>query len=143
MSVGWYEAALKFEEQTWAHDDQLSVLPTEWQRELVALRRLQSNVFNGAYLQFLVNCGRESYVYASRALKKIGALKLAAIIDRCQALVDEYSPTAGTMEAELRLLLPNEIIDREGRSIKQPGSVLPDSVLAHLGVVLRLHGHAG
>ncbi len=36
------------------------------------------------------------------------------------------------MEAELRLLLPNEIIDREGRSIKQPGSVLPDSVLARI-----------
>ncbi len=49
----------------------------------------RADVNNGAYLQFLGNWGRESYVYASQALKKIGARRMAQIVDDCQALIDE------------------------------------------------------
>jgi hypothetical protein len=87
----WFEAANEYET---GMDGQLESLSAEWQRELVALERAISNIFSGGYLQFLVNGGRESYVYASQALKKIGAHTMAEIFDRCQALVEEHFPTA-------------------------------------------------
>src|SRR4051812_4448469 len=110
----------------------VSSLPAEWQRELVALMLVNREVNNGAYLQFLANHGREAYEYASRALKAIGAQRMAAIIDRCQALVDEHFPSEERSSEELRQLLPNAIIGREGRTLKGVGSVLPESVLARV-----------
>src|SRR5262245_28326665 len=89
-------------------------------------------VNNGGYLQFFANHGREAYVYASRALKKIGARKMADLIDRCQALVDEHFPSEGKSYDERGQLLPNPVIDREGRVIKDAGSVLPDPVLERI-----------
>src|SRR5262249_41658658 len=71
----------------------------------------------------------EYYVYVSRLLKKIGAANTAAIIDTCQALIDEHFTCADATHDDLNQLLPNQIIDREGNTIKDPGSVLPDSVL--------------
>ena len=126
--MDWYEAAEKYDRQTWEQDGRLSSLPADWQRELAALWRLDRNVNNGAYLQFLVNCGRESYDYASRALKRMGARKTAEIIDTCQSLIDEHFLCEGKSGDELAVLLPNQIISREGKTIKEPGSVLPESV---------------
>src|SRR5262245_54218970 len=83
---------------------------------------------NGGYVQFLVNGGRESYVYASRALKKIGAHKMADIIDRCQALVDEHFLSEGKSRDELLPLMTNRVLDGQGNIIKVSGSVLPDAV---------------
>jgi hypothetical protein len=130
--VEWHDVAAEYEERTWEHNNHLSSLPAEWQRELVALRRLNRNVNNGGYLQFFVNCGRESYVYASLVLKKMGTAKIATIIDNCQALIDEHFPAEGATSSERDHLLPNRIIDREGKTVKDVGSVLPDSVLARL-----------
>jgi len=127
--VDWYDAASVYYERTWPHDGQLSVLSAEWQRELVALMLVNQEVNNGGYLQFFVNHGREVYEYASRALRVIGARRMAEIINCCQALVDEYFPSEGRSSDELRQLLPNEIIGRDGRTVKGAGSVLPDSVL--------------
>jgi hypothetical protein len=87
--MDWYDVTGKYHEQTFSHDCRLSSLPEVWQRELAAIWRLEADVNNGAYLQFLSNGGRESYVYASQALKKIGARKMAELIDRCQILVDD------------------------------------------------------
>jgi hypothetical protein len=128
IGVDWYEITLEYCKRTWAHDESLSSLPDDWQRELAALHRLESNVFNGAYLQFLSNCGRESYVYASQALKKIGAHKTGAIIDLCQSLVDEHFD-CDAQGCDLNQLLPNPILGRDGKTIKEAGSVLPDTVL--------------
>src|SRR5262249_46900008 len=83
--MDWYDVTGKYHEKTFAHECRLSMLPEEWQRELAAIWRLEADVNNGAYLQFLSNWGRESYVYASQALKKIGARKMAEIVDCCQA----------------------------------------------------------
>ena len=55
---------------------------------------------NGAYLHFFANHGRETYEYASRALKVIGARRMAEIVDACQALIDEHSPNAGQSSGE-------------------------------------------
>lgn len=93
---------------------------------------VNKDVNNGGYLQFLVNNGQESYVYASQALKTIGAYKMADLIDRCQALVDEHFPSYGKSRDELRQLVANTIIDPEGRTVKDAGSVLPGAVLERI-----------
>ena len=128
IGVDWYEITGEYCKHTWAHDEKLSSLSDEWQRELAALHRLESNVFNGGILQFLSNCGREGYAYASQALKKIGALKTAAIIDLCLSLVDEHFD-CDARSGDLNQLMPNPIIGRDGSVIKEAGSVLPETVL--------------
>jgi len=130
--VDWFEITAKYHERTFSHGARLSSLPADWQRELAALWRVEIDVNNGAYLQFLANWGRESYVYASQALKKIGATKMANIIDRCQVLVDEHFNTDGKSRDELRPLLPNAVIDCEGKVAKDVGSVLPESILKRI-----------
>jgi hypothetical protein len=130
--VDWYDAAVAYHERTFAHGDDLASLPADWQRELVALMLVNREVNNGAYLQFLANHGRETYVYASQALKKIGARRMADIIDRCQALVEEHFPCEGRSSDELVPLLPNAVIDRDGRTVKEAGSVLPEPILARI-----------
>jgi hypothetical protein len=127
--VDWYDVAGVYYERTWPHDGQLSVLPAEWQRELVALMLVNREINNGGYVQFFANHGREAYEYASRALEVIGARRMAEIVDACQALIDEHSPNAGHSSQERSALLPNQIIGRDGQTVKEPGSVLPGSVL--------------
>jgi hypothetical protein len=128
----WDDAAERYHERTFEHDGRLSSLPADWQRELAALWRMSVDVWNGGYLQFLVNRGRETYAYASQALKKIGAHRMAEIIDSCQALVDEHFPSEGKSSDDLLQLLPNLCIGRDGRIIKEAGSVLPESVIARI-----------
>ncbi len=130
--MDWYDATGKYHQLTFAHDGSLSSLPEEWQRELAALWRLEADVNNGAYLQFLQNWGEESYIYASQALKKIGAQRMAEIVDSCQALVDEYLDCEGKSAAEERQLMPNPVIDLQGNLIKEYGSVLPEPILARI-----------
>ena len=116
----WYEATEKYHVKTFPFDARLSSLPAEWQRELAALWRLKTDVNNGAYLQFLANWGRPSYVYASQALKAIGAHKMAGIVDSCQMLVDEHiksgenEPKQASAEfyADLHRLLPELSVNR-------------------------------
>jgi hypothetical protein len=127
--MDWYDATGKYHDQTFSHECRLFSLPEEWQRELAAIWRLEADVNNGAYLQFLSNWGRESYVYASQALKKMGARKMAEIIDRCQALVDEHFSSDDASHEQLQNLMPNPVIGRGGELIKEAGSVLPNSVV--------------
>jgi hypothetical protein len=127
--MDWYDITGKYHEQTFSHECRLSSLPKEWQRELAAIWRVEADVNNGGYLQFLSNWGRESYVHASQAMKKIGAGKMAEIIDRCQALVDEHFNSDGASHKQMHRLMPNPVIGRDGELIKKAGSVLPDSVV--------------
>src|SRR5262249_33646480 len=87
---------------------------------------------NGGYLQFLVNYGQAGYEYASRALKAIGARRTAEMIDHGQALIDEHFDSEGRTHDERVQMFPNQCIGRDGRIIKEAGSILPDSVLARL-----------
>lgn len=127
--MDWYKATGEYHMQTTPPEHRLSSLPEEWQRELAALWRLEADVNNGAYLQFLSNWGRESYVYASQALKKIGAHTMAEIIDSCQALVDEHFSSEDALHNRRHLLMPNELIGLDGELMKEAGSVLPQSVI--------------
>ena len=131
-SMDWYEASEKYHAQTLAEDARLSSLPENWQRELAALWRLEAEVNNGGYLQFVSNWGRESYHYASQALHKIGAKKMANIVDQCQTLIDEHFDFENRPIEELREMLPNEIIDSSGTVLKEAGSILPDEVLQRI-----------
>lgn len=131
-STDWYELTTKYHELTFAHDARLSSLPEEWQRELAALWRLEADVNNGAYLQFLGNWGHESYVYASQALKKIGARKMAEIIDQCQALVDEHIDAKTATREQLQNLMPNTVVGADGGVVKAAGTILPDVVVERI-----------
>ena len=62
---------------------------------------------------------------------------MADIIDRCQALVDEHFPCEGKSSEELRQLLPNPVIGRDGRTVKETGSLLPGSVIRRISELSR------
>jgi hypothetical protein len=127
-AVNWIDAADLYYQRIIPHDSRLSALPTEWQREVVALYLLDTGVNWGGYLTFFVNRGREAYRYATQALRRIGATRTAKIIEKCQALIDEHAPPGG----DPRRLLPNEVIRADGTTVKKPGSTLPDSILQRL-----------
>ena len=57
---------------------------------------------------------------------------MAKIIALCQALVDEHFDLDQRPIADRENLMPNPIVDRKGRVIKQPASVLPDYVVARI-----------
>lgn len=127
----WDEAAEEYINRAEKARNGLASLPVEWQREVVALFQCLRGVNNGGYLQFLVNYGRETYVYASQAFKSIGAHRMAEIIDECQTLVDEHYPTEGKKLDERSKLMPNQLI-RGGRVVKERGSVLPDETVSRI-----------
>lgn len=130
--MDWYDATERYHEQTLSHGGRLSSLHEDWQREMAAIWRLEAEVNNGAYLQFVLNWGRESYVYASQGLKRTGAEKMARIVDACQALVDEHFDFETKRDEQRRELMPNPVIDRDGNLVKRGGSVLPETVLQRL-----------
>jgi hypothetical protein len=68
-------------------------------------------------------------VYASQALKKIGAQKMGAIVDGCQALVDEHFDSASASPDRLQSLLPNAVMGSGGKLVKKTGSILPKQVV--------------
>jgi hypothetical protein len=127
--MDWYQITGEYHKRTFPHEGRLSSLPQDWQRELAAIWRLEADVNNGAYLQFLSNWGPETYFYASQALKKIGARKMAEIIDRCQALVEENFDCEGATENQWRSLMPNKVTGPLGEVVKEAGSILPDVVV--------------
>jgi hypothetical protein len=130
--MNWYEATKKYHVQTFPHDCQLSSLPEPWQRELAAIWRLEADVNNGAYLQFLSNWGRESYVYASQGLKKMGAHKMAEIVDNCQALVDDQLNLKGASPWAIRNLMPNAMILFRRVVLRRSSSNLPNPVVQRI-----------
>jgi hypothetical protein len=65
-------------------------------------------------------------------LKKIGAHKMADIVDRCQALVDEHFVPEGKPSNAAQDLLPTPVIGHDGKSIKDAGSTLPESILQRI-----------
>jgi hypothetical protein len=110
--MDWSAVTRNAHERTLGHGAPLSSLPMEWERELAALWRLETDLNDGLYLDFLTNWGRESYHYASRALEKIGARRMAAIVHACQALVDEHITRADPSVSEINAILPSEPYQR-------------------------------
>jgi hypothetical protein len=131
--MDWFDATDEYHRRSLEFDGELSALPEEWQRELAALWRLEADVNNGAYLQFLMNWGRECYVVATRALKKIGAYRMAQIVDTCQALVDEHFSCEGKSPHEMLAIAgPGRIIGPDGKDIEKPPQALPEPVMERI-----------
>ncbi len=126
--MDWYDVTGKYHEKTFAHDGCLSSLPEIWQRDPAATWRLEADMNNGGYIQFLANWGRESYEYGSRGLRRIGASAMANIVDRCQALIDEHCDTKGRSQLELQRLISSHRIGIDGCVTKEQGSELPEIV---------------
>gem|GEM_PF-3531481 len=128
----WFEISVTPHERTLEDNGRLDSLDTEWERELAALWRLEADVNNGAYLQFLGNWGYESYVYAIQGLKNIGAKRMLRIVDKCQALVDEHIDAKNAPQERLQNLCPANIVREDGELVAREGPFLPDSVLEEI-----------
>lgn len=59
-------------------------------RELVALWRMEADINNGGFMQFLCNWGDETCQLALQALRKVGALHMLAVLSRMRGLIDRF-----------------------------------------------------
>lgn len=85
-----YDFTGRYHCATFEADCDLNALSVNWQREAAALWRLEADINNGAYLQFICNWGDDSYYYGEKALRNMGANKMAALVRRCQDIVIKY-----------------------------------------------------
>lgn len=131
-TVDWFELTGKYHELTFDHDARLDSLPEPWQREMAALWRLEADVNNGGYLQFLANWGIESYRYGIAALRHIGAQEMAGIVADAHETLSNAVDLDGMSSEELDSLMPNPMIDWDGTVIKEAGSILSDEILEKL-----------
>lgn len=128
----WYDTTDRYAEMADAANGDLMLLPQEWQRELAAISGVEGNVNNGGYLQFIENCGSQYYEYAVAALRKIGANKMAQIIEECHLLVLKHTD-GGLQDSErFRNLIPNDIIRDDGTVFTPPPSPIPDQVMTRI-----------
>lgn len=104
--IDWYKITDAAHERTLKSDCRLDSLQHDWERELAALWRMEADINNGGYLQFIQTWGRESYEYGSLALERIGARRMRHIVDQCQAIVDEHVDAAHQSDGNLRSRLP-------------------------------------
>lgn len=127
--MDWYEYSGSRHAATLDNDGRLDSLAHEWERELASLWRLEADVNNGAYLQFLANWGYDTYGYARAALHKIGAYSMARLIEECQMEVEKYLDCSTATAQELQGLSPGAIVGEDGRIIKEEGSILPEKAI--------------
>ncbi|CAB3656091.1 DMP19 family protein [Achromobacter pestifer] len=62
--------------------------PTD--QDLVALWRMEADINNGGFMQFLCNWGDPTCQLALQALKKIGASNMLAVLSRMRGLIDRF-----------------------------------------------------
>ncbi len=130
--MDWYELTNRYHELSIVKDGKLSSLVYDWQRELAAICRLEADVNNGTYLQFIENWDSETYDYALRCLRRIHAKKMARIIEECQKLVLKHTDSALPNSRRFKGLLSNPVIHLDG-SIDTPApSPLPDKVIKQI-----------
>lgn len=130
--MDWYEDTERYHEQTLDGEGDLSILSYEWQRELAAIWRLEADVNNGTYLQFIENWGLDAYKYAIQSLRKMGATTMARVIEECHQLVLDNTDSALSANERFCDLLPNPTVNADG-SINHPGrSQLPDNIIERI-----------
>lgn len=59
-------------------------------QELVALWRMEADINNGGFMQFLCNWGDPTCQLALQALRKVGATNMLAVLSRMRALIDRF-----------------------------------------------------
>jgi hypothetical protein len=125
----WYDITDRYHGQSLDADGDLATLSNDWQRELAALWRVEADVNNGGYLQFINNWGPDSLEHALAGLQKIGAQKMASLIEECHRLVEMYVDPTLPKDERFRDLMPNPVIDPNGTITIPPPSPIPDAVL--------------
>ncbi len=126
--MNWYEITDQYHSQSLKSAGDLNVLAEEWQRELAALWRLEADVNNGGYLQFIENWGLETSRYAIAGLNKIGARNMANLIEECQQLVTKYTDSSLPERERTENWMPNRMINLDGSVWTPPPSPLPEAV---------------
>jgi len=68
------------------------------EQELVALWRMEADINNGGFMQFLCNWGDPTCQLALQALKKIGATHMLAVLARMRGLIDRFEAAPEVIE---------------------------------------------
>ncbi len=110
--MDWYDLCLKYHEITAPSDWSLESLPHDWQRELAALWRLEADINNGGYLQFICNWGMSNHAVASAALYRIAAFQMQAIVDSAYLIASKYVVDEFPDWDKLHALLPQDDYQR-------------------------------
>ena len=130
--MDWYELTDRYNARAIASPEDLLGFPHAWQREVAALGRLESDVNNGAYLQFIGKWGIPSSEYAIAGLLAIGAERMQRIIEECQQLVlDATDPSLPDRE-RFQNLMRNAVIHPDGRRTPPRQSILPDRIFKRI-----------
>ena len=127
--MDWYEITDRYHGQSLEADGDLATLSEDWQRELAALWRLEADVNNGGYLQFINNWGLNTFTHALAGLRKIGAQKMASLVEECQRLVERYADASLPESERFLNLMPNPILNPDGTLTTPLPSPIPDDVL--------------
>jgi hypothetical protein len=128
--MDWYDLTDKYHGLAIDSDADLECLPEEWQRELAALWRLEADVNNGGYLQFLQNWGVRSHEYALAALKKIDANRMENLVSECYSILKNEVDPEQLDQDQLLGLLPNEQVGSEG--VVKPEPVLSQTAMSRI-----------
>jgi hypothetical protein len=126
--MNWYEITDRHHGKSLKRDGDLNTLSEEWQRELAAIWRLEADVNNGGYLQFIQNWGLDTFSYAVAGLRKIGAKEMASMIEECQRHVTKYTDSSLPETERFENLMSNQIINLDGTVTNPPPSPIPEKV---------------
>lgn len=126
--MDWYALTLKYHKLSAEHDYRLQDLETDWQRELAAIYRLEADVNNGGYLQFVANWKRENYEFALQGLVSMGATQMAEIVRESQSLLDRRFDAATDVFSLRPVFFQNRILDQFGNLVRVPRLFLPRRV---------------
>lgn len=126
--MDWYEITDRYHGRSLEADGDLATLSEDWQRELASLWRLEADVNNGGYLQFIGNWGLETFTYAVAGLRKINANKMASLVEECQRLVASFADASLPASERFANLMPNPILNRDGTLTTPLQSPIPDEV---------------
>lgn len=67
----------------------------DWERQVVALWRLEADGYNGGFLQFYCNWGEDNYKLAANALIEIGANHTFEILSKIRAILTRIHDLPG------------------------------------------------
>lgn len=126
--MDWDDLTDEYQKKTLESGGGLSSLVHDWQRELAAVWRLEADVNNSTYVQFIESWGVESYDYALQCLKNIGAKRMARIIEKCHKLVLKNTDSSLPDSERFRGLISNPLINADGSVTTPPPSPLSESV---------------
>lgn len=110
---------------------------SETDQELVALWRMEADINNGGFMQFLCNWGDQTCQLALQALRKIGAVHMLVVLSRMRGLIDRFEASPEVVQLNDIYGAMTEQEQEEMESLDHAFWDYPDSI-ARLG--LRWYG---